>query len=49
MLKSIFKTWEKQMLQTLLVRFIINQIENPTGNSSELVDCATVLVDEVRG
>lgn len=47
MLKSIFKRLEKQMLKTLLVRFILNQLENPNGRASELVDCATVLVDEV--
>ena len=48
MMKTISSRIRNFMLQRLLLDFIIDQIENPTAKSSELVDCATVLVEEVR-
>jgi len=44
---SFFHRYENLLLQTLLARFVIRQISAPYWGSSELVDCATVLIDEV--
>lgn len=38
---------ENRLLQALLARFAIRQISAPSWKSSEMVDCAAVIIDEV--
>jgi hypothetical protein len=45
---ELFFGIEKRMFRTLLHRFIIRQIKADTTSSSMLVDCAIILLDEVR-
>ncbi len=47
-MKGILKRFEQSILQNLLIRFIIRQIDKTTWKSSELVDCATAIIDEVK-
>ena len=39
--------FENRLLQKLLSRFVVRQIAVSSRNSSELVDCATIVLDEV--
>ena len=43
---SLINRFENRLLQALLSRLVIRQISSPLG-SSEIVDCATVIIDEV--
>jgi len=43
-----FQHIENQLLQVLLSRFRVRQIAAPHWGSSELVDCATSIIDEVN-
>ena len=45
---SFFRRFENKLLVRLLARFAINQIIANTSKSSELVDCATAIIDEVN-
>lgn len=47
-LLSFIQQIENQFLQALLARFAIRQISTSSWKSSELVDCATAIMDEVR-
>ncbi|WP_157469813.1 hypothetical protein [Desulfobulbus elongatus] len=46
-LLMFFSRVESRLLRRLLARFIDRQLASPYYGSSELVDCATVLLDEV--
>ncbi|WP_275889103.1 hypothetical protein [Desulfobulbus rhabdoformis] len=41
-------TIENQMFRVLITRFIGRQMEAETPAASQLVDCATTILDEVR-
>ncbi len=45
---SFFRRFENKLLLRLLARFAMSQLVSNTGKSSELVDCCTVIIDEVN-
>jgi hypothetical protein len=47
-LLHFIRHFENRLLLILLVRFATRQIVANTRNSSELVDCATVIIYEVK-